>query len=252
MNKRIDRLSQRVLGALSLALVFAAVALAGQNGSARQGASVPDPNSSQPQNGYPRVLNQGPQDPMALLDQLFADPFFNDPFVGDPFGGDPFEEMRRMRAQMNQLFSQNFGYTGLNPAPNGLLGAMPSLTDLSMGLGTAEVTDNGDNYIVTAPIDDSKKANFNVRVDGSRLTITSTGSSQQTSTDDKGNTMQSESHGEYSQTISLPGPVDQSKMKIDQESGVLKITLPKSGAPNNTTSPSPLHRTSPLRQLKTT
>jgi HSP20 family molecular chaperone IbpA len=132
---------------------------------------------------------------------------------------DQFARMQRqMNAMMNAAF-QNFGTA--DPFADMIGGG-----SLGGGLpegGTVRIQDKPDAYVVHARMPSDEMKNVHVSVDNDRLLKLSA----EASSSSNGQGSQSMQRSEFTQMLTLPGPVRSKDMKIDQKNGELQITLPK-------------------------
>ena len=124
------------------------------------------------------------------------------------------EGMRRMQAQMDQVFRNAFPNDELNG------------TNLLRLGSTVNVEDQKDKYVVHFALPDRDISDVNVESKDGRLHLTAQ-EQKNTSSDLGGGTMQSVESGRYEEMVTLPGPVDDSKMKVDRKEGSIIVTLPK-------------------------
>ena len=124
------------------------------------------------------------------------------------------DDMKRMQAQMDQVFRNAF--------PNDLLN---SANVLRLG-STVKVEDQNDKYIVHFTLPDRNVSDVDVKFENGRLRLTAQ-KQKNTSSSPGGGTMQSVERGQYEEMITLPGPVNDSKMKVDRKDGSVVVTLPK-------------------------
>jgi HSP20 family molecular chaperone IbpA len=111
-----------------------------------------------------------------------------------------------------------------------------SVNDLDTGAfagprfdASATVQDRGDNYVATFNLPKRDLSNVKVNVKDGILSVNA--SAEQTTRSnpaDKNNAgSETEMLNEYEQLVTLPGPVDASRMKIDKHGDSVVITLPK-------------------------
>lgn len=123
------------------------------------------------------------------------------------------DDMRRMQARMDQVFRNAF--------PNDLLN---SANVLRLG-STVNIEDQNDRYVVHFTLPDRDVSDVDVKFENGRLQLTAQ-KQKNTSSGPGAGTMQSVERGQYKEMITLPGPVNDSKMKVDRKGGSV-VTLPK-------------------------
>jgi HSP20 family molecular chaperone IbpA len=124
------------------------------------------------------------------------------------------EDMRRMQAQMDQVFRNAFPNDQLNGTNLRRLGS------------TVNVEDQNDKYIVHFALPNRDISSVNVEFKDGRLHLTAQ-EQKNTSSNRAAGTMQSVESGRYEEMITLPGPVNDSKMTVDRKDGSVVVTLPK-------------------------
>jgi HSP20 family molecular chaperone IbpA len=133
-----------------------------------------------------------------------------------------FNEMQQFERHINSMFNQ--AWEGTNQ-----IGLNPSFDS------SVKLTKEPHQYVVRFALPEKEVANARVTVDNGTLHLTSSCEARLPATTgaqaekDKGKTTEPEAIDveHYEQLISLPGPVDNSKMKIQRGDGVLTVTLPK-------------------------
>jgi HSP20 family molecular chaperone IbpA len=130
----------------------------------------------------------------------------------------PFQEIRSMQSQMDQMFNQMT--TEFRAEPR--LSLFSDTPGYSLSL---RVQDMKDHYQVRAYLPDAKASDVKVSLLDKR-TLKVEVSNHATETAAQKNEHISE-WGQYAQIITLPGPVKNEQMKIDQSNHQLLITLPK-------------------------
>ncbi len=89
-----------------------------------------------------------------------------------------------------------------------------------------DLKEEGDNYVVRAYLPDRDMQEINVTVEGRTLKIEA--KEQETrKKDNEAGALHSTRKAAYSQLLTLPGPVQSDKMKVDKKEGMLVVTLPK-------------------------
>ncbi|MBA3963572.1 MAG: Hsp20 family protein [Chthoniobacterales bacterium] len=146
------------------------------------------------------------------------------PTIPDPsllplsdWDSDILARMEKMRREMDRVFDDSWRNFPLTPEAKGFFDAprFGSKVDLQT---------EGDNYVVRAYLPERDMKNVNVTVDGQTLKIEAK-SEDTTRKEGEGATMTHKA--EYSQLLTLPGPVHADKMKVDKKEGMLVVTLPK-------------------------
>jgi HSP20 family molecular chaperone IbpA len=145
-------------------------------------------------------------------------PFLPDPALA-PLGDwdrEIFDRMEKMRRDMDQIFSDSFQEFQKTPDLNGFF-------DRSRFGSSLDLQEEGPNYVVRAYLPDRNTAKVNVAVTGQVLKIEA--QDEEEKKQDKENFVSRKER--YSQVITLPGPVQADKIKIDKKQGMVVITLPK-------------------------
>ena len=87
-----------------------------------------------------------------------------------------------------------------------------------------DLAEEGDNYVVRAYLPDREMKNVNVSLDGRVLKI----EAKAEETEQKKDQGATVSHrAQYSQMLTLPGPVQMDKMKVDRKENMIVVTVPK-------------------------
>ena len=129
-------------------------------------------------------------------------------------------DMMRMQAQMDHMFEAAF-----NGAPMMDQGIWGNGSQVSL-------SEEGDNYVVKAEIPGADKGDIKVNLDDRLLSLSAQvqGNRNESNGDSNGgsNGFRRETYSSsFQQAMTLPGPVDASRMKSDFKDGVLTITIPK-------------------------
>jgi HSP20 family protein len=92
-----------------------------------------------------------------------------------------------------------------------------------------KLTEKKDRYVVTVKGDPASLTSMDIKLDGRQLNLFFNVSRVEKRTDDQGGeySYQARYQGEFKRSLSLPGAVDEDKMKTVYENGVMTITLPK-------------------------
>jgi len=96
---------------------------------------------------------------------------------------------------------------------------------------SATVQDRGDNYVATFYLPKRDLSNVKVTVTGDTLTVNATAEENTRSNPADKDTPATETEmlNQYEQLVTLPGPVDSGKMKVDKIGDSIVVTLPKKG-----------------------
>jgi HSP20 family molecular chaperone IbpA len=125
-------------------------------------------------------------------------------------------DMRRMQAQMDQMFAFAFGDSR----------AAEPVGQQAKAQVTLEEQDG--NYVVKADIPGASESDINVNLDGRLLSIFSSSQGGEKQTADNGQVIRQESYASsFQQAFTLPGPVNASGMQTRFKDGVLTVTIPK-------------------------
>jgi HSP20 family molecular chaperone IbpA len=130
-------------------------------------------------------------------------------------------QMQRMQQEMDRMMG-GMGFPDF-PVPTMLQGmSAATLPDTPM-LSMPSLEDHGDHYVVRASLPGHDLEKVNVSIKDQQLTIEA---NQQNRSRQSASSMSQES-STYSQAMSLPGPVQVGKMKVDHRGDELVVTLPK-------------------------
>ena len=89
---------------------------------------------------------------------------------------------------------------------------------------SVDLSEEGNNYVVRAYLPRRDMNKVNVSVEGQTLKIEA---KAEESGDNPEKGMIVSRQAQYSQMLTLPGPVKVDKMKVDRKEGLLVVTLPK-------------------------
>lgn len=128
------------------------------------------------------------------------------------------ERLERMRQEMDRIFKDSFDEFKLMPEHK-------SFFDEPRFGSSLDLEEDGGNYVIRAYLPGRNMENVNVTVDGQTLKIEA--SSEEGTGRNKDEKPRVQRRSQYSQMITLPGPVNAVKMKIDRKDGMLIVTLPK-------------------------
>ncbi len=133
---------------------------------------------------------------------------------------DLLRRMERMNREMDRVFAEAFGEFRDVPAHSGYF-------DLPSFGSSVTVKEDDSNYIVSAYLPDRDMNQVDVSVEDTILKIEAKAEASQTAKDPAGQPARHR-YSHYLQTLTLPGPVQIDKMKVERKEGMLTITLPKS------------------------
>lgn len=134
---------------------------------------------------------------------------------------DIMDSMERMRRDMDRIFEDSF--KGFRTMPE-----FKGFFDEHRFGSTYTVDDEGDHYRVRAFLPDRDMNHVNVFLEGQTLVIEAKAEQSSTKGNDEKNRATSSRKALYTQRITLPGPVQTLKMKVDHKDGMVVVTLPKS------------------------
>ena len=133
----------------------------------------------------------------------------------------PFEEIQRMQAQMDRMFSSTLNQ--FQASPN-----FGSIASDPYFLPELDLKDEGERYVATLDLPGLDQSRVDIRVEGQALTVSGERDATKKDEDANGKVIRQErSVGKFERRVPLPGPVDQDKVEANYENGVLTITLPK-------------------------
>lgn len=135
----------------------------------------------------------------------------------DDWDHDVLEQMNRMREQMDRIFGQAFSELRNRPE-------FKEFFDQAQFGSSFDLQEEADKYVVRVYLPDCDINNVNVSVEGDVLKLEAQGE----------DTRQEEQDGssfsrkaQFSQVLSLPGPVQADKMTVERKENMLIVTLPK-------------------------
>lgn len=129
-------------------------------------------------------------------------------------------QFAQMREEMDQMMNSDFGS---QTDPFGLFSAAGLAGGLSPSMGLFQMKEEKDKYILSARLPEEQAKNIKVAVDNDRtLKISSEESNSSTS-----GGFGSYTSSNFSQSLSLPGPVKTDQVSMDYKDGRFEITLPK-------------------------
>ena len=136
----------------------------------------------------------------------------------DPWDRQILERMERMRHEMDRMFEQAFEDMEDMPDPKDFF-------DRARFGASVELQDQDGSYIVRAYLPERNAENAKVTVEGGVLKIEA---AAEESSENGGKGLVWRKKSQFSQMITLPGPVDAAGLKTERKQGMLVITLPKS------------------------
>ncbi len=131
---------------------------------------------------------------------------------------DIFASMEKMRREMDRVFEDSFREFRTLPEHKGIF-------DRPRFGSSLDLQEEGDNYVVRAYLPDRDMANVNVTIENNTLLKIEAQSEETDKKEDKGVVKSRKTH--YAQVLTLPGPVQADKMKVDKKEAMLVVTLPK-------------------------
>ena len=141
----------------------------------------------------------------------------------DRWDRDLLDRMDRMRREMDQIFRDGFGRFGDLPE-------FKDLFDEARFGSSMELREQDGNYVVRAYLPDRDAANAKVVIeDGRILKIDAVSEETTEKTEDD---LLLKRKASFSQSITLPGPVDADKLTVDRKKDMLLITAPKAKVPS--------------------
>lgn len=148
-----------------------------------------------------------------------AEPGISPPEPLSDWDRDLLGRMDRMNREMDRIFKEAFGEFRDMPAHQGYF-------DLPSFGSSVAIKEEGSNYIVSAYLPARDMSNVDVSVEGSVLRIEAKAEDAGSAPGSAGQPARRK-YSHYLQTLSLPGPVQVEKMKVERKEGMLTITLPK-------------------------
>jgi HSP20 family molecular chaperone IbpA len=133
---------------------------------------------------------------------------------------DIMDSMERMRRNMDRIFDESFRNFGMMPDLKGLF-------DQHRFSSTYDIDDQGDKYVVRAYLPDRDMDNVSVTVEGQTLHIEARAEDSARGSKGKDQPETRVHRAQYTQSVTLPGPVDSLKMTVDRKDHMLVINLPK-------------------------
>lgn len=139
----------------------------------------------------------------------------------DPFAGmwDPNGQFAQMRKHMDELMQQMMPGDPLFSQHG--FGLSPSSPEVSLD-------EDSDGYTVVVKVPEGEDVELNTSLDDNRLTISGEVQSAAEDDDAAGNIVgRARSISQFSQTITLAEPVDESGLQVDRKGEEIVITIPK-------------------------
>ncbi len=133
------------------------------------------------------------------------------PGAADQWAGSISNAFARLDAEMNRALNETF--------PDGFdIGSQVSQLESAV-----KMDDQKDKYVVHFYLPKRDISNARVNYQNGQLRVTA----EEGSTTSKSGNSPAKVSGEYSATISVPGPVNESDMKVDRQANAIVVTLPK-------------------------
>ena len=129
-------------------------------------------------------------------------------------------QFAQMRQQMDQMMNADADSL---PDPFGLLSASGTASGLSSSMGLFQMKEEKDKYILSAKLPEEQAKNIKVAVDNDRTLKISSEENNSSSSGGFGSFTSSN----FSQSLSLPGPVKTDQVSMNYKDGRFEITLPK-------------------------
>ncbi len=144
-----------------------------------------------------------------------------DPLLAPPSDRDRdfLGRMEKMNRDMDKIFEESFRDFRLMPEYKGIF-------DASRFGSAVDLKEAGSNYVVNAYLPDREIKDVNVTVEDRTLKIMAK-AEMSTSQSDNGKGSAITRKEQFSQLLTLPGPVQADKMKIERKADMLTVTLPK-------------------------
>jgi Molecular chaperone (small heat shock protein) len=101
-----------------------------------------------------------------------------------------------------------------------------SLMERTLTIPAVNVKENGDHYSISLAAPGLKKEDFNIRIEGNLLTISSE-KEEKTEQKEERFTRKEYSFSSFSRSFNLPDDVKQDNINAHYENGVLNIQLPR-------------------------
>jgi len=142
-------------------------------------------------------------------------------FFDDTDDWDPFKEMQRMRQRMDKMFQH--GLNRFNSSPQ-----FKSFFDSDLGFSpNLDIQETDNDYLVHLDLPGMDKPSIDVKLEDLILTISGIRDEKKEDKKDDKFFRQERSYGQFSRSVTLPGPVDPSGLKAEYKNGVLSVIIPK-------------------------
>lgn len=179
-------------------------------------ASDAEPKIERRQNDALIVVTVQKSDLAANVNPTIPDPALLP--MGD-WDRDLLARMDKMRREMDRVFKDAFDEFKLAPEHKGFF------NEPRFG-SSVDVKDDGDHYTVRAYLPQRSMNNVNVTVEGQSLRIEAK-EQELEATKNRADELRSQRKAAYSQILTLPGPVQAEKMKVEKKDEMLVVSLPK-------------------------
>jgi HSP20 family protein len=127
--------------------------------------------------------------------------------------------MAKMSREMDRIFDESFREFRLVPEHNGFF-------DAPRFGSSVDIKEEGSNYVISAYLPERDIKDVNVTVEDQTLKIEAKAEAT-TDPEEKGKGSVMTRKARYSQLLTLPGPVQVDKMKVERKEGLITVTLPK-------------------------
>lgn len=151
---------------------------------------------------------------------LFDHPMFD----RDLGAWNPHEEMLRMRERMERIFGETMNRMRATPDWESLLRDFSFSPDM-------DLHEEPDRYVVRFNIPGADKSQVRVELQDRMLTVSGTTADTRERLDGDRALQLERRQGRFQRSISLPGPVDSSRLEAVYDKGVLVVTVPKLDTP---------------------
>jgi HSP20 family molecular chaperone IbpA len=125
--------------------------------------------------------------------------------------------MEKMRREMDRIFDESFEEFRLGTPGK-------SFFDRAHFGSSMDVQEEGNAYVVRAYLPERNMENVNVTGEGDLLRIEA--EAEESEKKQESGTLKLQ-RAQYAQAITLPGPVQVEKMKVEKKEGMVVVTLPK-------------------------
>ncbi len=127
---------------------------------------------------------------------------------------DIFDRMKKMGREMDRIFDDSFREFRTRPEHKGFF-------DRPRFGSSLDLQEEGDNYVVRAYLPERDMANVNVTIENNTILKIEAKSEDADKKEDKGVVKSRKTH--YAQVLTLPGPVQADKMKVDKKEAMLVV-----------------------------